>query len=375
MTRQLKLIDLFCGTGGFAHGFNTDEARFELVYAIDSDTNAVSTARSNHPASRIDLADVRAVSPRDIRADLDAPAIDLIVGGPPCQGFSSLRPNRSQGAEDDRNNLFLQFGAFVEAFKPTMFVLENVNGLVTHDGGQTLERILEHFASLGYSTDWRILNAAHFGVPQKRERFVLIGAREGAPVLFPPPTHYSNGKVIGHVDRERVDMPSKDLPVALTVEDAIGDLPELERGESASTYDSPALNSYQQARRGANTALTLHKSSNHSDKMLRVIRCAGDSINALPAGMVTSGFSTSYSRLPSDGPSNTITVKFQSPASSRCIHPTQHRTITPREAARIQSFDDAFVFCGPLTSVASQIGNAVPPLLGTAIAQTIAPLL
>lgn len=373
MERTLQLIDLFCGTGGFAHGFSTTDYRYSLVYAIDTNPHAVATAAANHPRSRIDLADIRRVSARALKEELSAPEIDLIVGGPPCQGFSSLRPNRSTNTDDARNNLFLQFGAFVDEFRPAMFVLENVVGIVTHDEGRTLSNLLEHFGSLGYAVDWRILNAAHFGVPQKRERFILVGARDNGPISFPDPTHYSNGKVIGHMNQERLGLPSVDLPAALTVDDAISDLPRLERGQAATEYDRPAETEYQRARRAEHQPLTLHAASSHSDKMLEVIKQAGGSIHALPPGLVTSGFSTCYSRLPSDEPGNTITVKFQSPSSSKCIHPRQHRTLTPREAARIQSFDDDYVFSGPMTHIASQLGNAVPPLLGGAISTAISP--
>jgi DNA (cytosine-5)-methyltransferase 1 len=373
--KTLKLIDLFCGTGGFAHGFSSTACQYELLYAIDADPHAVATTAANHPTSRVDLEDIRHVAAKALKAELGAPDVDLIVGGPPCQGFSSLRPHRSTNTDDARNNLFVQYGAFVDEFRPTMFVLENVVGIATHDEGRTLSGVIEHFEGLGYALDWRILNAAHFGVPQKRERFILIGSRDNGPIKFPSPTHYSNGKVIGHMDRERLQRPSPDLPNALTVNDAISDLPSLSRGEHAITYDKPPETEFQRERRSATSALSLHEASRHSDKMLEVIKRAGANINSLPPGMVTSGFSSCYSRLPGDEPSNTITVKFQSPASSRCIHPTQDRTITPREAARIQSFDDDYVFCGPMTNIAAQLGNAVPPLLGRAISSAISPQL
>ena len=375
MPRSLRLIDLFCGTGGFARGFTTAEFSYELVYAIDSNVHAVATTAVNNPQSRVDCDDIRTVSPKALRDELTRGEIDLIVGGPPCQGFSSLRPNRSTNTDDTRNNLFLQFGGFVDVFRPKLFVLENVVGIVTHDEGRTLSAVLEHFSSMGYAVDWKILNAAHFGIPQKRERFILIGARDAGPTNFPTPTHYSNGKVIGHINQERLHLPAIDLPAALTVDDAIGDLPVLERGQRATEYDGPPRTEYQRARHAEGRPLLLHEASKHSDKMLEVIKLAGESIHALPPGLVTSGFSTCYSRLPSDEPANTITVKFQSPASSKCIHPTQHRTITPREAARIQSFDDDYEFRGPMTHIASQLGNAVPPLLGRAISNAVSPSL
>jgi DNA (cytosine-5)-methyltransferase 1 len=253
--------------------------------------------------------------------------------------------------------------------------MENVVGLLTHNGGLTLERILDSFDSLDYNVDWRVLNAASYGVPQKRERFIMIAARDHAPVSFPVPSHHFSGKVIGYKDKSRFPMADTKSPKALTVADAIDDLPSLTRGAQASTYDRLPHNSYQRARRLGSTGLTLHKAANHSDKMMQVIRRAGGSINCIPNHLVSSGFSSCYSRLSAGEPSTTITVKFQSPASSKCIHPTQNRTITPREAARIQSFDDSYKFRGSLTHVAAQLGNAVPPLLSRAIAASVLKML
>lgn len=165
-------------------------------------------------------------------------------------------------------------------------------------------------------------------------------------------------------------------PNAITVWDAISDLPSLRSGEARQSYGRKPQTEYQRARReGAPTALALHEAADHNAKMLQVIQHAGSSISALPAGLVSSGYSSCYSRLSPDEPSTTITVKFTSPASSKCIHPFDDRAITPREAARIQGFDDGFQFCGSKTEVASQIGNAVPPLFGKAFAPVLEQML
>jgi len=368
MPKTLKLIDLFCGTGGFGQGFVNHSPRFEISYAIDSNPVAAKTAKANHPFSLVSDDDIREVDPNRVSSMLGVKVADVIVGGPPCQGFSSLRPNRSSREQDERNNLFLNFVKFVRCFQPKVFVLENVVGLVTHEQGNTLARILEAFSDLGYTCDWRILNAANYGVPQKRERFILIGNRNGGPISFPKPTHHYDGRVIGHRDKSRFVPSEGKLPPALSVMDAIGDLPVLSSGESAEIYTNHPKTDYQRLRRKKQKALTLHRASNHSAKMLEVIRHAGASISSIPSHLITSGFSSCYSRLDAHEPATTITVKFQSPASSKCIHPQQDRTITPREAARIQGFDDDYEFWGSMTQIASQIGNAVPPLLGKAIA-------
>jgi DNA (cytosine-5)-methyltransferase 1 len=368
---NISMIDLFCGTGGFSHGFEMLDQRFKLVYAIDNNREAAATAKANHPDCRVDVNDIRDVSPAEISKVLNSETVDLIIGGPPCQGFSSLRPNRSTNVNDDRNDLFRYFAKFVNFFRPQCFVLENVVGLVTHNGGSTLSSMCQTFSDLGYSSDWRILNAACFGVPQKRERFILIGSRISKHIVFPNPTHFFEGKVIGHVDKSRLLLGDKKCPPALTVNEAIGDLPQLNSGESSGVYTMQPQNSYQRLARRNQRSLTLHQASHHSQKMLDVIKHAGDSISCIPKHLITSGFSSCYSRLNGNDPATTITVKFQSPASSKCIHPWQDRTITPREAARIQSFPDSYIFCGSLTQIASQIGNAVPPLLGMAVAKSI----
>ena len=368
--KTASMIDLFCGTGGFSHGF-TKDGQFELLYGIDNNADAAQTAAANHRTARIDHADIRKVDIAKLKIELGTDSVDLIVGGPPCQGFSSLRPSRSSNVEDERNNLYLHFARFVEGFRPKIFVMENVVGLLTHQGGATLSIIEELFAGLGYSIDWAVLNAASYGVPQKRERFIMIGAAENGPINFPAPSHSFSGRVIGHRDAERLVKADDDMPPALTVNEAIGDLPRLSRGEQIESYSSPPRNQYQKARRGSCNVLSLHRAANHSDKMMEVIKYAGDSIACIPKHLITSGFSSCYSRLDGMAPATTITVKFQSPASNKCIHPEQHRTITPREAARIQSFDDNFIFCGSYTSIAAQLGNAVPPLLGKAICGAI----
>jgi DNA (cytosine-5)-methyltransferase 1 len=161
------------------------------------------------------------------------------------------------------------------------------------------------------------------------------------------------------------------LPVAVTLMEAINDLPPIPSGGEACAYGMAAQTGYQRLMRAGCEELTLHKATKHSPKMLEIIRHAGTNISALPEGMVKSGFSSCYSRLDADRPSTTLTVNFVHPASNRCIHPHQDRALTPREGARIQSFPDRFKFKGTSAQIVKQIGNAVPPLLGQKIAEAI----
>ncbi len=374
-TRHYGILDLFCGTGGFAYGFEKHSSRLRVVAAIDNAVYATATTAANHLKCHVLHDDIRNIKPSYLGQVVNGRQIDLIIGGPPCQGFSSLRPFRSSDEDDPRNGLFETFALYVSKLRPRVFVMENVVGLLTFNQGDTLSTIEKCFRQLGYSTDWRILNAAHFGVPQKRERFIMIGRRDRGPISFPSPTHAYLGKGIGYRDRSRMITGHVDLPAALTVMDAIGDLPPVEPGKQVARYRKKPATQYQIDRRGACSELTHHVATNHNPKLLEVIRHAGDNINSIPEDMVSSGFSSCYSRLNPNEPANTITVKFTSPASSRCIHPFQDRAITPREAARLQGFDDSFHFCGSKTDIAYQIGNAVPPLLGQAIAEPVLKML
>jgi DNA (cytosine-5)-methyltransferase 1 len=167
-----------------------------------------------------------------------------------------------------------------------------------------------------------------------------------------------------------------DLPPALTVADAINDLPPVASGKEITCYTLPPRNDYQRERRSEATSLSMHASTRHTPKMLEIIRHSGPNISSVPAHLITSGFSSCYSRLEADEPAPTITVNFVHPASNKCIHPTQDRALTVREGARLQSFDDTFLFAGKNRSlIAKQIGNAVPPLLGRAIAAALANVL
>lgn len=392
MSDRLSVIDLFCGTGGFSKGFENTGC-FDVVFGIDLLPQSIETFKLNHPKAKAVAGDIRQCAPTRVARDLGLTrgAVDVVIGGPPCQGFSSLRPHRGTGREDPRNSLFESFASYVNDLRPRAFVLENVVGLATFNKGQTIELMQEAFEAAGYDTDWRILNAAHYGVPQKRERLIMLGVQRGGPLRFPVPTHGGGnavGRTIGLRDRRRMQgvtpqaslfeseaAPTPHLLPVVTVLDAIDDLPVIGSGESSTEYDRPPRTAYQAARRGNTTELALHSSTRHTEKMIEIIRHSGPNISCIPPHLITSGFSSCYSRLAGDEPSVTITVNFVHPASNRCIHPKLDRALTPREGARLQSYDDDFRFFGGRAQVAKQIGNAVPPLLGQAIGVHVAAMI
>jgi DNA (cytosine-5)-methyltransferase 1 len=332
------------------------------------------TFSTNHAAANAYGQDIRSLSTKTV-ADTN-PRPFVIVGGPPCQGFSSLRPFRNVDWNDPRNNLAEEFVRFVVDLSPEWIVFENVVGLLTHQGGRTWDAIVGTFEDAGYRTSSRVLNAASYGLPQRRERLMLVGNRKGKTFEWPKPTHWlEHRSMAGRHDMlvlPEAGLFSTHLANAITIDEAIHDLPPVRAGERAASYSTNVKSTeYETFIRNGAMTLEMHEATNHSPNMLKIIRHAGANINVLPPGMVTSGFSSCYSRLSGNEPSTTITVNFVHPASNRCIHPYQDRALTPREGARLQGFFDTFQFQGSRSQVVKQIGNAVPPLLGMAIAQSL----
>jgi DNA (cytosine-5)-methyltransferase 1 len=370
---RIRVLDLFCGTGGFSYGFERT-GKFAVTGGIDLLPDRVRSFHANHPSATAIAADIRQFPTKVLGDHSKNPQI--IIGGPPCQGFSSIRPFRTLTEADSRNSLPEYFLLALRELTPKCFVFENVVGLLTHGEGKFFFALLDAFRHIGYSVDWRVLNAASFGLPQYRERVVVVGTLAKRDFCWPNPTHdIKYRSMAGRRARLLLPQPlfTGTLEQPVSTMDAIGDLPKIDAGESAVQYaEGNPMTPFQKRARSGESVLTLHEATAHSERMLRIIRLAGRNRSALPKGMTTSGFSSCYSRLDADEPSTTLTVNFVHPSSNRCIHPHQDRALTPREGARIQGFPDNFQFAGSRPQIVKQIGNAVPPILGEALANAVA---
>lgn len=358
---KLKIIDLFAGVGGISTGFK--KAGFDVVSANEYDNEIANTYKKNHPNTKIIVNDIAKIKSKDLLNG--EKIIDVIVGGPPCQGFSMAgRRIRKKGIfiNDPRNELFKEFIRIVKDIKPKVFVMENVAAMLNIHKGAVKKEIIDEFKKIGYDTQVHVLLAADYGVPQLRKRAVFIGNRLGVDpeLFFPKKTH-------GYKEQKNYT----------TIEEAIFDLPELSSGsgEFESKYTSTKnLTSYQKERRGNNKKLFNHQSTEHKPEIIEILKKIkeGEGRLSLPSSLQTKSIhSGAFGRLNRKKPAYTITTRFDTPSVGRVTHPIQHRALTPREAARIQSFDDNFVFYGSKSSIGKQIGNAVPPLLAKSIALQI----
>lgn len=384
-------LDLFAGAGGLTEGLR--QAGFKSVFANEISPAHSVTLKNNHSETEVHTDDIRALNPEKIRKQLGLAKgeLDLVAGGPPCQGFSVNAPIRS--VEDERNHLFLDFLKFVRAFNPKVVLIENVPGMLSFEKGETVTAILSSLRDLGYDATVRILFAAHYGVPQMRWRTIVIANRLGiAPAsMYPVPSFYAEGranfttKYLGRsliLDQKEL----KNLPPNTTVEQAIGDLPLIENGggQEIMEYFLSPVSSYQKLARKNSKKLYNHISAGLGKANLERIPYIppGGSwrdipYELLPAGMKKarrSDHTKRYGRLHPDGLGSTILTKCD-PHWGTYIHPEQDRIISVREAARIQSFPDRFRFYGTLSEQYEQVGNAVPPLFAKAIGDSIMPYL
>ncbi|MCU1056870.1 DNA cytosine methyltransferase [Stenotrophomonas maltophilia] len=382
-----KSLDLFAGAGGLSEGLR--EAGFTSLYANEISPRYAQTYAMNHPKTQVDSRDIRQVDARKIRnlLGLKRGELDLVAGGPPCQGFSINAPKRSTA--DLRNHLFREYLRFVAEFQPRTVMIENVPGMVSFEGGATLDAILESLKQLGYDADVRILYAPHYGIPQTRWRTIILGGRDGLnpEALFPEPLRSAPVRVNFTAQfggRSLVTLPrSLELPSHVTVRDAIGDLPVLSNGElgaAEKSYGSAPSNSYQQLMRVGSTGVTCHEAPRLSK--INMDRLAfippGGNWTDIPEALLPQGMRMArrsdhtkrYGRVDPDGLASTILTKCD-PHWGAYFHYDQDRAFTVREAARIQSFPDSYKFCGSRVEQYEQVGNAVPPLLGAAVGRAI----
>ena len=380
----LRTIDLFSGAGGITEGFR--QAGYECLYANDSMPEAVRTFELNHPEAWADCNDIEKVKPADIRAELGLKKgeLDVLVGGPPCQGFSINAPDRF--LKDPRNKLFKDYVRFLEEFEPKTFLFENVPGLLSLGDGKVLDRILAEFVRLDYHVTVRILFAAHYGVPQERWRLILLGSRL-SEIRPPEPTHYASGRANfrgggGVLTFQLTDSDKRRLMLAVNVGEAIGDLPRLSMGEGAETIGYSAGKASEYARRMRNPEGVTYnhfaaKLAKQNIERMKFVKPGGSwrdiPHELLPKGMQRarkSDHTKRYGRLRNDGLAGTVMTKCD-PHWGTVFLPDQERSLTVREAARFQSFPDSYQFLGPRVSQYEQVGNAVPVLMAKAIAAQI----
>lgn len=340
-----NVLDLFCGCGGLSKGF--EEAGYNVLVGVDFEQSALNTFNRNHNGAvglRLDLSAPESFEVID--KAIDGRTVDVIIGGPPCQGFSLTGP---RNFDDQRNKLYLAMIETVRRFKPKAFLIENVPGMANLYKGAVKDEIVKRFTQMGYTVSYKIVCAADYGVPQVRKRLVFIGLRDSNSAFeFPSP----------YLSQENY----------LTCEDAISDLPSLTDtlGEEVSSYESEPLNDFQKSMRGSCYVLHNHTAINHKQFVKDVIALVPDGGNYkdLPPGVGESRvFHMAWTRLHSKKPARTVDTGHRN-----LFHYKYNRCPTVRESARIQTFPDDFVFLGNRGQQNKQVGNAVPVLLAKALA-------
>jgi DNA (cytosine-5)-methyltransferase 1 len=408
----MNVIELFCGAGGTSAGFRN--AGFTICAGLDFSRHAMDSFRTNFPEVLAIEAPIQDVSAKDLLRGTELPELDVLLGGPSCQGYSTIG-NRIE--DDPRNFLFSHYIRCVKELLPTWIVFENVRGMALYSKGRFIKELTESLAKLGYSCCYDVLNVADYGIPQRRERFFLIGTRHGFVPSFPEPTHqdprcatcakpdgsnrvrakgaWKTGELFSSLPCPRCNGSGFEPPHLLrkrpwvTVWDAIGDLAYI--GESGGSwdyqgYDQAPFSAYQKLMRDGVRGYDLHFAKPVSELSRAIISRVpeGGGIRSIPDAELPERFrimrrvgngglrrdcTTLYYRLSRTMPSYTITCSFTNVASGAFVHPLADRAITPREAARLQSFQDAFQFSR--SQIKSQIGNAVPPLMAQVLAEHI----
>jgi len=351
MKKKLKVIDLFCGCGGLSRGFEL--AGFEIVGGIDFNKDAIKTFNKNFKNAKGICCDISSMTEEEIRKNFgDLKDIDVIIGGPPCQGFSAA--NRNKVNDDPRNKLFFEFVKFVDMAKPKAIVIENVRGIISENNGYAKKQIYKIFEERGYKVNNKVLNASDYGVPQKRMRNFFVMLRND---------------IFNFEEMQKVKE-------KVTVEDAIGELYQYEDNSDGHEIklNSRADTVYRKYLRNNNNTIANHEVRYPADIVQKRISYVkqGENWQKIPKELFSNQrnnrHSSAYKRLDEKDVSVTIDTGN---SHSNYFHPLYNRIPTVREAARIQSFDDSFIFEGGRTSQYRQVGNAVPPLLSKALAEVL----
>jgi len=379
---RYKVLDLFSGCGGLSLGLA--RAGFDVVAANEIDQWAADTHRHNHPNVELIQSDIRSIQSEYLKEKFFG-KIDLVAGGPPCQGFS-VSGKRQYGHIKEQNSLVEEYMRVIAAIRPKVALLENVGGFRTGQikpGNPVMAYLSGAFAELGYEVSTKLLQAADFGVPSFRSRLFVVASRIGKPEnVFPMPTHSSEstGSLLRHV----------------SLWDAIGDLPTLnarEGHEGPAEYSERPFSEFQKIQRQNSNGVWNHVAMKHTPRLVERFTQLPQGGRGYDIGRVgekssseqVTTYKTNNQRLVSNAPSSCITANFQ----STYVHPFQPRNLTAREAARLMSYPDSYVFLGKRTQMSSsflkkygrenedflsqynQIGNSVPPLLGEAIGRTL----
>lgn len=344
--KKLRAIDIFSGAGGMSIGASM--VGIDVVVAVEFDKHAAATFKANHPNSEIITKDIR-----EVIFDKKHKNPFLLFGGPPCQGFSTSN-TKTRNSDNTNNSLFHEYIRQVKELTPEWFVFENVEGIKSFENGTVIDKLEEEFEKLGYKTKWDVLTASDYGVPQNRNRFFMIGNRVNVDFIFPE----KHEKVV-------------------TVNEAIEDLPKLKNGDSYDILDYKNIeaNPYAKLMRGTSEKVSQNFVSRNKDYVLERYKHIkpGQNWKAIPEELMKNYTDTKnchsgiYKRLDPNSPS----VVIANYRKNMLIHPFENRGLSVREAARIQSFPDNFVFKGNLSFQQQQIGNAVPPLLAKVIFEQI----
>ncbi len=355
----IRVVELYAGAGGLSCGL--EAAGANVVLAVEANAMTAKTYAANHPHVKLLTEKISGkwnVTDR-LNKHVGDVACEVLAGGPPCQGWSTLG---ARGGRTDKGRRRLarlnacvdHFLDQVERLRPPAVLMENVLGLAVREGGAHLKAVEARLRSLGYRVYSKVLRAADYGVPQLRKRLFVVAIRQTLDFeyAFPAPTHTEKDWV--------------------TVWSAIGDLPSLESGGLAEKYDGPARTTLQRSLRNGEKKLTWHQAPEHSDRTVKILKALdGDGASRAEIEKklkLRSGFHNTYCRLRADAPAPAVTSSAGRVSSGRNAHPVDDRALTPREAARLQTFPDAYTWEGDRWPIYTQIGNAVPPALAAAVA-------